>query len=91
MVETTEPRVGAGTRVRSVARGITVLALVLAVADVARWGNRWYVSTMLADAPDRALELLAAAHGALVTALVWLLVAAVAAAVGWRLRVVATR
>lgn len=66
------------------------MAAFLAVADGFRWGNRWYVSTMF-DGPDDALyslEILAKAHDALVHGLIWLVVAATAAAIGWRLRVV---
>ena len=66
-----------------------MLAVLLAVADGFRWGNRWYVSTMFEDSdPVYALEILAKAHDALVHGLVWLVVALVAAVVGWRLRVV---
>lgn len=66
------------------------MAAFLAVADGFRWGNRWYVSTMF-DGPDDvlySLEILAKAHDALVHGLIWLVVALVAAAAGWRLRVV---
>ncbi|PFG41499.1 hypothetical protein ATJ88_0138 [Isoptericola jiangsuensis] len=79
--------------VRRVARPVAVVALLLAVADVFRWGNRWYVSTMFGGAASGdplAVERLVGAYTALLTGLVWLAVAVVAATVGWRLRVVAT-
>lgn len=73
---------------RRLARPVAVVAVLLAVADLFRWGNRWYLSTRMADTPDGGFGLLAAAHSALLAAVVWLVVAAVAAVVGWRLRVV---
>ena len=77
-------------RGRGLFQAVAVLAAFFAVADGFRWGNRWYVSTMFADADDPvySLEILAKAHDALVHGLVWLVVALVAAFVGWRLRVV---
>ncbi|MEL7977518.1 hypothetical protein AAG589_16765 [Isoptericola sp. F-RaC21] len=76
-------------RWRGLFQAVAVLAVLLAVADGFRWGNRWYLSTMF-DRSDReyALEILAKAHDALVHGLAWLVVALVAAALGWRLRVV---
>lgn len=76
---------------RGVARGVAVVAAVLAVVDGFRWGNRWYVSTMFGSAgsgDDLAAEKLAGAHGALVAGLAWLCLAIAAAVVGWRLSVV---
>ena len=74
---------------RSVARFIAVLAAAFAVADLFRWGNRWYVSTQVAATDELwAGQLLAHAHTALVGALLWTLLAVVAAGVGWQLRVV---
>ncbi|GAA1980187.1 hypothetical protein GCM10009718_16400 [Isoptericola halotolerans] len=76
---------------RRTARGVAVVAALLAVADGFRWGNRWYVSTMFGGARsgnDLAAERLAGAHGALVACLCWLSLAIVAAVVGWQLRVV---
>jgi hypothetical protein len=78
--------------VRRAARLVAVVAVAFAVADGFRWGNRWYVSTMFGGAASGdplAVDRLVGAHGALVSGLVWWGVAAVAAAVGWRLRVVA--
>ncbi|MFE5342926.1 hypothetical protein ACFQ80_22100 [Isoptericola sp. NPDC056578] len=76
-------------RGRGILRVVAVLALFLAFADGFRWGNRWYISTMFEDSsPEYALEIIAKAHDALVHGLIWLVVAALAAAVGWRLRVV---
>ncbi|GGC00489.1 hypothetical protein GCM10010972_11560 [Cellulomonas carbonis] len=73
------------------ARLVAVVAACLAVADGFRWGNRWYVSSVFAGDPEtqgHALEILSSAHSALVDGLVELSVAAVAAVIGWRLRVV---
>jgi hypothetical protein len=76
-------------RGRGLFRIVAVVALCLAVADGFRWGNRWYVSTMVEDSsPGYALEIVAKAHDALVHGLAWLVVAVIAALVGWRLRVV---
>jgi len=80
------------SRTRRLARILAVVASCLAVADGFRWGNRWYVSTMF-DAPGDAAyaaDILAKAHAALVHGLGWLLLAVLAAVVGWRLRVVST-
>ncbi|MFC0644257.1 hypothetical protein [Cellulomonas phragmiteti] len=77
------------TRLHALARGVAIVAALLALADVVRWANRWYVSTMLADTPDGGLPLVAAAHSALVGAVAWSLVAVAAAFVGWRFRIVA--
>lgn len=66
-----------------------MVALVLAVADGFRWGNRWYVATQVARSDvDWGNAMVAHAHGALVRGLVLLVVAAVAAVIGWRVRVV---
>lgn len=77
-------------RVRVTAQVVAVAALLLAVADGFRWGNRWFVATRLADAGQQD-AMIAHAHGALVRGLALLLVAVVAAVVGWRLRVVVRR
>ncbi|WP_166848104.1 hypothetical protein [Isoptericola sp. BMS4] len=77
-------------RLHALARVVTLVALVLAVADGFRWGNRWYLSTAFGDAgsPGHAADLLASAHGALLHGLGWLALAVAAGAVGWQLRVV---
>lgn len=77
-------------RGRGLFQAVAVLAAFLAVADGFRWGNRWYVSTMFDGPGDAAyaLDILTKAHDALLHGLVWLVVAAVSAAIGWRLRVV---
>lgn len=76
-------------RLRAAAQVIAVLALVLAVADGFRWGNRWYVATQFAQSDvDSGNAMVAHAHEALVRGLALLLVAAVAAVIGWRVRVV---
>ncbi|GII98317.1 hypothetical protein Slu03_06950 [Sediminihabitans luteus] len=83
-----------GERVRATARVVAVGAVLMAVADAFRCGNRWYVSTMFggADSGDyMALDLAAGAFHAMVACLAWVCVALVAAAVGWRLRVVSAR
>ncbi len=80
------------TRVRAAARVLAVVALVLAVADGFRWGNRWYVATQLARTDAGGGDAMVVhAHDALVRGLALLVVAVVAAVVGWRLRVVAQR
>lgn len=82
-------RRAARTRLRAPARVVAVVALVLAVADGFRWGNRWYVATQVARSDvDWGNAMVAHAHGALVRGLVLLVVAAVAAVIGWRVRVV---
>lgn len=69
-----------------------MLALVLAVADGFRWGNRWYVATRFARSDvDWGNALVAHAHGALVRGLALLVVAGVAAVIGWRVRLVLHR
>ena len=78
------PVVGRGRRL---ARFAAVGAVLLAGGNLIAWGNRWYVSTWHAGTAYGD-HLLRAAHSALVTGLVCLVVAAVAAVVGWRLRVV---
>ncbi|MFE7405177.1 hypothetical protein [Isoptericola sp. NPDC057559] len=77
-------------RGRGLFRAVAVVAACLAVADTFRWGNRWYVSTMFDGPGDAvyALDILTKAHDALLHGLAWLAVALLAAAVGWRLRVV---
>lgn len=82
----------ARARARTTAKVVAVLAFLLAVADGFRWGNRWYVATRFARSDvDSGNAMVAHAHGALVHGLVLLLVAGVAAAVGWRVRVVLHR
>lgn len=79
-------------RMRATAKGIAVLALILAIADGFRWGNRWYVATQFARTDvDLGNAVVAHAHGALVRGLVLLLVAVVAAVIGWRVRIVVQR
>jgi len=81
-------------RVRVTAQVVAVAALLLAVADGFRWGNRWFVAARLADAGQQDAMIAHAhahAHGALVRGLALLLVAVAAAVVGWRLRVVVRR
>ncbi len=73
---------GAWHLVRIAAVGV----FLLAVADLFRWGNRWYVSTAFADDPGYSATLEAGAHHALVRALACLLVAVALAVVGWRVR-----
>ncbi|WP_129336989.1 hypothetical protein [Cellulomonas endophytica] len=78
---------------RSVARRVAVVAAVLAVADGFRWGNRWYLAVQLSEGADggsMAAPFYAGAHDALARGLACLVVALVAAAVGWGLRVVRT-
>lgn len=74
--------------VRRPAQVLAVAAVALVIADLFRWGNRWYVSTMFEPGSLYSVDLTIAAHTALVRALVLACVAAVAAVVGWRLRVV---
>lgn len=82
----------ARARVRTTAKVVAVLALVLAVADGFRWGNRWYVATRFARSDvDWGNALAAHAHGALVRGLALLVVAGVAAVIGWRVRLVLHR
>lgn len=86
--------VARGSRTRTAAQVLAVLAGVWAVADLCRWGNRWYVATRWIDAPGASQQgylLLQSAHACLVSALVALAVAGSAAVVGWRLRVTGTR
>ncbi|GIG34942.1 hypothetical protein Cpa01nite_03230 [Cellulomonas pakistanensis] len=81
-----------GARVRVAAKVVAVVALALAVADGFRWGNRWYVATQFARSDvDWGNAMVAHAHGALVSGLALLLVAALAAVVGWRPRLVLQR
>ncbi|MBO1752071.1 hypothetical protein J4G33_09675 [Actinotalea sp. BY-33] len=90
--QSTTPSVARRHGVRSLARGLAVVAAALAVADLFRWGNRWYVSTQFAASDEAyASQLLASAHAPLVSAVVWVLVATAATAIGWRLRVVRAR
>lgn len=77
----------AAGRGRRFARFAAVVAVLLAGGNLIAWGNRWYISTWHAGTAY-GYDILHAAHTALVTGLVCLVVAAVAAAVGWRLRVV---
>jgi hypothetical protein len=78
------------TGIRTTAKVVALLALALAVADLFRWGNRWYVATRFARTDQaRGDAMIAHAHAPLVSALALLLVAAVAAVIGWRLRIVA--
>lgn len=82
----------ARARGRAVAKVVAVLALALAVAEAFRWGNRWYVATRFARSDaDWGNAMAADAHEALVAGLALLLVAGVAAVVGWRVRVVVHR
>jgi hypothetical protein len=82
----------AQVRVRAAAQVVAVLTFLLAVADGFRWGNRWYLATRFARSDvDVGNAMVAHAHEALVRGLVLLLVAAVAAAIGWRVRVVVRR
>lgn len=82
----------ARVRLRAAVKVVAVLALVLAVADGFRWGNRWYLATQIAQSDvDWGNAMVAHAHDALVRGLALLLVAAVAAAIGWRVRVVVHR
>ena len=80
-------------RLHSVARFVAVLTAFFAVANLLRWGNRWYVSTQMAAPIDDlwAARLLDHAHTALVSALLWTVLAIVAAGVGWQFRVVRHR
>jgi hypothetical protein len=82
----------ARVRLRAAVRVVAVLALALAVVDGVRWGNRWYVATQFARSDvDWGNATVAHAHEALVRGLALLLVAAVAAVIGWRVRVVVHR
>ena len=65
-------------------------AFLLVVADLFRWGNRWYVSTQYPDDAAYSASLELGAHQALVRALASLLVAAALALVGWRVRLTVT-
>ena len=88
------PAVGVGARRRHRwARGVAVVAAVLAVADLCRWANRWYVSRQFQALGDGFYgpQLLEDAHAALVSALLWVLLAVVAAGLGWGLRVLRRR
>lgn len=76
-------------RFRAVARVTAIGAALLAVGALFQWGNRWYVSTMFEAAGDPlGGQLLQSAHGSLVNALLFIVIALAAATIGWRLRVV---
>lgn len=82
----TQPIPSTAGRGRRLARAVAVLAGLLATGELVRWANRWYVSTRYPDDAAYSATLEVGAHQALVAALVLLLVAAGAAAYGWRLR-----
>ncbi len=75
----------------ALARGVAVVAGLAAVGELIRWANRSYIATQYPDDSSYTSHLVLGAHAALTDALAWLVVAFVAAAVGWRVQVRARR
>lgn len=68
------------------ARGVAVVAGLVAGGELVRWANRAYIATQYPDDASYTADLVLNAQSAMASALGWFVVALVAFAIGWRVR-----